>query len=73
MGSYLLRLVERARLQGRVAGTAEILGTGEVVAVRNAQELLAVLLAPSPVASSAVAGVPDDEPGSTDKGNAPRS
>jgi hypothetical protein len=44
MAAYLLRLVERARSEGRIAGTAEILETGEVVPVRNLDELVDVLL-----------------------------
>jgi len=46
MGSYLLRLVEKARAEGQVAGTAEAVETGEVVPFRNADDLVALLLAP---------------------------
>jgi hypothetical protein len=53
MSSYLLRLVDRARAEGRIAGTAQILETGEVVPLRDADELMALLLAgPSAPADS---------------------
>ena len=48
MGSYLLRLVEKARAQGRVAGTVEVLDTGEVVPLRSADDLIVLLLAQKP-------------------------
>jgi hypothetical protein len=45
MSSYLLRLVDRALNEGRIVGTAQILETGEVVRLRDADELMALLLA----------------------------
>jgi len=45
MSSYLLRPVDRARTEGRIAGTAQILETGEVVRLRDLDELMALLLA----------------------------
>lgn len=45
---YLLRMAKKARAEGRVAGTVEVLGTGEVVPVQSAEELMALLLEEKP-------------------------
>lgn len=50
-----MRLVERARAEGEVAGTAELVETGEVVPFRSADDLLALLLAPRGADHSATA------------------
>lgn len=44
MRSYVLRLVDSSLRAGRIAGHVEAVQTGRVHAVRDAEELLSVLL-----------------------------
>lgn len=42
--AYVLRLVDSALAEGRIAGTAEVVESGEVIAVHCADDLLLALL-----------------------------
>lgn len=62
--AVLLRLISGAQANGRVAGHAEIVDTGETHVFRDHQEMLAIL----ELASSRSSGGPKDEAAQPDMG-----